>query len=136
MAGRSLRSLRVGGALSAMAAGHGFIATARRGSGIVQLWHAETGAPAHQIVAHADGMSIRFLAFRGRSVLVSTSTDKTAALHSVREGLSNRSAIPSNADAEAGGDDDVSHDEAGDVNGADSSASTTMVLNRARLKPL
>ena len=85
VAGKSLRSLRVGGALSAMAAGHGFIATARRGSGIVQLWHAETGTHTHQLIAHAESGSIRCLAFRGRSMLISTSTDATTALHSLRE---------------------------------------------------
>ena len=59
--GRSLRSIRVGGALTALTAGEGLVVTSRRGCGMVQLWHAESGAPIAQLAAHADGATVRFL---------------------------------------------------------------------------
>ena len=94
MAGRNLRSLRVGGALSAVAAGpDGLVATARRGNGVVQLWHAESGALVAQLAAHAEGSTIRFLAFRGRALILTAATDGTAAMHVYPRREARRSAV-------------------------------------------
>ena len=82
--GRSLKSLRVGGALSALAVSDGLVATARRGCGTVQLWHAESGALAAQLSAHAEAITIRALVMRGRGLLLSAATDGIAAMHTTR----------------------------------------------------
>ena len=81
LSGRSLRTLRIGGALTALAAGEGLVATARRGCSAVQLWHAESGTLLATLSAHADGSTIRYLSMRG-GLLLSTATDGTAAIHS------------------------------------------------------
>ena len=83
--GQNMRSLRVVGALTALAVGERMFATARRGSGVVHLWQADSGAFAGQVAAHAEGSTILFLAFRG-GLLLSASTDSTVALHGTREG--------------------------------------------------
>ena len=83
LSGRNRRSVRVGGALSAIAVGGALVATARRGAGAVQLWHAESGAPATPPLGiHDDGAAITSLSWHG-NLLLSTSDDGSAALHAI-----------------------------------------------------
>ena len=81
--GANRRSIRFGGTLSALAAGDGLVATARRGSGVVQLWHAESGALVAQVSAHPANATIQTLVLRG-ALLISGGTDATVALHATR----------------------------------------------------
>ena len=83
LSGRNRRSVRVGGALSAIAVGGALVATARRGASAVQLWHAESGAPATPPLGiHGDGATITSLSWHG-NLLLSTSDDGSAALHAI-----------------------------------------------------
>ena len=81
--GANRRSIRFGGTLSALAAGDGLVATARRGSGIVQLWHAESGALVGQATAHAEGATIFAMALRG-GLLLAAGTEAAIAMHATR----------------------------------------------------
>ena len=65
LSGRNRRSLRVSGALSAVAAGDTLVATARRGGGSVQLWHVESGALAGEVAAHGAGSTVLDMALLG-----------------------------------------------------------------------
>ena len=80
LSGRNRRSLRVSGAMSAVAAGDGLVATARRGSGSVQLWHAEGGALAADVQVHDAGSTVLDMSFVG-GLLVTAATDGTARVH-------------------------------------------------------
>ena len=81
--GANRRSIRFGGTLSALTAGDGLVATARRGSGIVQLWHAESGALVGQAAAHAEGATIFAMALRG-GLLLAAGTEAAIAMHATR----------------------------------------------------
>ena len=94
LSGRNRRSLRVSGALSAVAAGDALVATARRGSGSVHLWHAEAGALAMELAAHEADSTVLDMALIG-GLLLTAATDSTAALHAI--GGVARSAWPSTA---------------------------------------
>ena len=70
LSGRNRRSLRVSGALSAVAAGDTLVATARRGSGSVQLWHVESGSLAGEVAAHEEGSTVLDMALLGAEAAV------------------------------------------------------------------
>jgi len=70
LSGRNRRSLRVSGALSAVAAGDMLVATARRGSGSVQLWHVESGSLAGEVAAHEAGSTVLDMALLGAEAAV------------------------------------------------------------------
>ena len=98
LAGRSRHTLRVGGFVSAVAVEEHTIAIARRGSGTVQLWHAERAELLAEIAARADVIAITSLALHG-TLLLSCAADGSIAVHAI--GVASAAKSPANASAGA-----------------------------------
>jgi len=88
LSGRSRRTLRVPGQLTAIAVGPRHIACARLGSGAVQIWDGETGRLVAEVAAHSGPAVTIGALLLSSSLLVSGATGGRVAIHSVKGAVS------------------------------------------------